>query len=239
MRKFHSLSLAILGWISYTSPNLAQDDSKAPVEEPSKVKVVTPGGRPGTAPVAMSQPEVDSCIQSAGMTGQEKPALIRVTIDFTGTPTGVLIETSSGSKDLDHLIAKCYRKARYRPAVLDGRPVSADVELLLKLDEILGPSTCGPSTRRGGTLRIGVTPLPTESEPLPATGSSVLCMCSKDGSEMELKIQKPSGNARFDDGALKLMTKDAAKKLWSGPPGCLAFRLEFTTHEGTSRAEKQ
>ena len=244
MRSFH-LHAAMLCVILVTSSGSAADRSASPAEEQSGVKEVTPNGRPGAAPVAMLQTEVDRCIRSpeSVITGHETPAQIRVKIDSTGTPTTVLIETSSGSKELDHRIADCYRKARYRPAVLDGKRVSSDLVLLLKLDELVTQTTCGPATLRGPTVRVGVTASSTLSEPLPSTGMAILCQCSTDGGEVEHKIQKSSGNAHFDEGALQMMKdtvmKDAAVgKKWSGPPGCVAYRFEFTTHESASQVEK-
>jgi TonB family protein len=237
----------MLVWFVCGSPSLAGDDSKAPAKDGGRVveqldattKVITSDGGVGTAPVLISGSELKTCVESpAGtITGQEKPTVVLLKINSAGVPLAVSILTSSGSKELDRRILKCYRKTRYQPGLIDGRPSSADLEIQWKWDSYLPQTTCSASMRVGATVRIGVTPSSTEPEALPPTGEAILCNCGKEDGEVgEPVIVSSSSNPRFDEGALLLMKRPGKK--WHGPAGCAAYRFEFTTRESTPHAEK-
>ena len=184
MRWSHRLTIAMLVWFVHSIPSLAKDDSKAPAKDAGRLveqsdatmKVITSNGGVGTAPVLISRSELNTCVESpAGtITGQEKPTVVLLKIDSARVPLAASIATSSGLKELDRRIPKCYRKTRYQPGLVDGRPASADMEIQLKWDSYLPQTTCSASTRVRAILRFGVKPSLTEPEALPPTGQAIL-----------------------------------------------------------------
>jgi protein TonB len=77
-------------------------------------------------PVAQAQPEYPA---AAFRAGEEGTVMVRADIDANGNPTNVEVAKRSGSRDLDRAARDAVRKWRFEPAIKDGKPVAATVQV--------------------------------------------------------------------------------------------------------------
>ncbi|CAN5692664.1 hypothetical protein BH23PSE2_BH23PSE2_04680 [soil metagenome] len=86
-----------------------------------------------TAPVAIATPAPHYPV-SALRRGQSGEVLLRIEVDPYGMPYAMDIVRSSGSRELDRAALVAARGWRFRPALRDGQPVSAMVQVPIRFD---------------------------------------------------------------------------------------------------------
>ncbi|MGI8560878.1 MAG: energy transducer TonB [Luteimonas sp.] len=113
-------------------PTIAQRPAPpaAPIEPPY------PAAQPPaatTAPVAIATP-APRYPASALRRGESGEVLLRIEVDPAGMPYSMDIVRSSGSRELDRAALVAARSWRFRPALRDGQPVSASVDVPITFD---------------------------------------------------------------------------------------------------------
>ena len=81
---------------------------------------------PAPIPGQNAPPEYPARAMRNGETGT---VLVRVAVGADGVPTDVEIARHSGSRDLDRAALSAVRRWRFNPAVRDGQPVAASVDI--------------------------------------------------------------------------------------------------------------
>jgi protein TonB len=71
---------------------------------------------------------------SALRRGESGEVLLRIEVDANGMPYAMDIMRSSGSLELDRAALVAARDWRFRPALRDGQPVSASVNVPITFD---------------------------------------------------------------------------------------------------------
>ena len=156
-------------------------------------------------PVLLSKLDLENCPNSfASATYFEGTTALSAVIDPSGQATDVVVAASAGFQSLDEAAVECFKKARFQPAVRDGKPVQAPYHFNVKWQIYAGAESCSPSMPGAWTAIVTVDPNNAGHEPPPPNTEAVVCNC-EDGSEP--RILRSSGSARFDEGALKLMKK--------------------------------
>lgn len=86
-----------------------------------------------TAPMAIATP-APRYPASALRRGESGEVLLRIEVDPNGMPYSMDIVRSSGSRELDRAALVAARGWRFRPALRDGQPVSASVNVPITFD---------------------------------------------------------------------------------------------------------
>lgn len=106
-------------------------DQGIPVEavatEPVETTVATIA--PPAQPVGQSLSYIDAPApaypRTALLQGAEGTVVLRVTVGTDGRPTSIVVERSSGRRDLDEAAQRVLKRWTFQPAVVDGQAVEA------------------------------------------------------------------------------------------------------------------
>lgn len=120
------------------APGMVGIDESRPAAPPSAPPAARPVPATPAAPAAMAQPDSDPVIvgkasapypTAALRDGDEGTVMLRVTVAPDGSPSGIAIAHGSGSRDLDRAAMSAVRQWRVRPAMRNGQPVTATVQI--------------------------------------------------------------------------------------------------------------
>ena len=97
-----------------------------PRELPSATAPAAPLSEPTPLPGQTPAPRYPAASLRRGETGT---VLVRATIGVDGRPRRIEVARSSGSRRLDRAAEDAIRRWRFQPAIRDGQPVEADVNV--------------------------------------------------------------------------------------------------------------
>ena len=103
---------------------------RAPATQPPPVAPAAPAA-PAQAtsnPVPIGKPSAPYPVD-AFRNGESGTVMLRVDIGADGVPRSVALARSSGSRSLDRAAMSAVRRWRFRPAMRDGQPVAATVQI--------------------------------------------------------------------------------------------------------------
>jgi periplasmic protein TonB len=106
-------------------------DAPPPTREPPRAASAAPSQT--SAPVAIDTP-APRYPPEALRRGVSGEVLLRIEVDADGRPHAMDIVRSSGSRELDRAALVAARGWRFRPALRDGRPVAATVQVPIQFD---------------------------------------------------------------------------------------------------------
>lgn len=111
--------------------------AQRPVPQAERIEPPSPASPPPaaatTAPVPIATP-APPYPASALRRGESGEVLLRIEVDPNGMPYSMDIVRSSGSRELDRAALVAARGWRFRPALRDGQPVSASVNVPITFD---------------------------------------------------------------------------------------------------------
>jgi len=113
-------------------PQLVETAPPAPVAEaapaPLPVAPATAAGGDRPSPIAGQSPP-PQYPPRALQRGESGTVVVRVDVDAAGNPAGVTVIERSGSRDLDRAALQAVRRWRFTPAMRQGQPVPASIEI--------------------------------------------------------------------------------------------------------------
>jgi TonB family protein len=168
-------------------------------------------------------------LQRAGA-DDEGVAVTVFRVGATGAPSQVSVKSSSGSESLDAAAVSCVQKLRFQPAIRDGDGVAVDSWQQMSWKSVGPPPEehCGPSA----TVAKSDSSAPASGH-VPNEGRVGVCVCVDGTGKLtqEPTILQSSGDASFDEAALKLVSSGHYKSAvqdGKAKPGCVRYRVKFS-----------
>lgn len=113
--------------IDETRP-VAPPPTAAPVAPPPAPMAPAPPSLANSDPVPIGKPSAPYPVEAL-RNGESGTVLLRVTVGTDGVPDGIALANSSRSRVLDRAAMSAVRNWRFRPAMRNGQPVPATVQI--------------------------------------------------------------------------------------------------------------
>jgi TonB family protein len=149
-------------------------------------------------PVSVGKPHVctDAYPLAAVRAGAEGTTTLKFQVTVDGTVKDIVVESSSGNTDLDNAAVQCAGRWLYKPATRDGKPVEMPWKASIQWKLHTPPAML--AAIRCYRYRTSQGPVP------PGAGtSSVNFRVLPDGSMVDAKLVRSSGDTDLDNAALR------------------------------------